>query len=92
MHETGHRYRLKYNFFVIVLFVRRITVSVYLKLSMDEQLMEVSVLMRQSKQPNVDHLSKNGNNDLPLSSTGLRDCVRMVVGFITTYAINSYHH
>jgi hypothetical protein len=26
MHETGHRYRLKYNFFVIVLFVRRITV------------------------------------------------------------------
>ena len=29
----------------------------YIKLSMDEQLMEVSVLMRQSKQPNVDHLS-----------------------------------
>jgi len=25
MHETGHRYRLKYNSFVIVLFVRRIT-------------------------------------------------------------------
>jgi hypothetical protein len=29
MHETGHRYRLKYNSFVIVLFVRRITVSDY---------------------------------------------------------------
>jgi hypothetical protein len=35
---------------------------------------------------------KNGNNDLQLSSTGLRDCDRMVVGFITTYAISSYHH
>jgi hypothetical protein len=28
----------------------------YLKLSMDEQLIEVSVLIRQSKQPIVDHL------------------------------------
>jgi len=28
----------------------------YLKLSMDEQLIEVSVLIRQSKQPTVDHL------------------------------------
>jgi hypothetical protein len=28
----------------------------YLKLSMDEQLMEVSVLIRQSEQPIVDHL------------------------------------
>ena len=29
----------------------------YIKLSMDEQLIEVSVLIRQSKQPIVDHLS-----------------------------------
>ena len=28
----------------------------YIKLSMDEQLIEVSVLIRQSKQPIVDHL------------------------------------